>query len=80
MEQESVKRRLHLSNALIDCNRVSLNETPRDVSVRLHKHRILCVDDDVLGTHMRRDPERTRLLNRCLSLSPRGYALRSLYV
>ena len=32
MEQENVKRRLHLSNAPIDCNRVSLNQTPRDVS------------------------------------------------
>src|SRR5579863_752572 len=53
MEQDNVKRRLHLSNALMDCNRVSLNETSRDVSVRVHRHRILCVDDDVLGTHMR---------------------------
>jgi CheY-like chemotaxis protein len=53
MGQENVKLRLHLSNALIDCNRVSLNETPRDVSVRVQEHRILCVDDDVLGTHMR---------------------------
>jgi CheY-like chemotaxis protein len=53
MEQKNVKQRLHLSNALIDCNRVSLNETPRDVSVRIHKKRILCVDDDVLGTTLR---------------------------
>ena len=37
----------------MDCNRVSLNETSRDVSVRVHRHRILCVDDDVLGTYMR---------------------------
>jgi CheY-like chemotaxis protein len=54
MEQENVKPRLHLSNALIDSNRVSLNKMPLDVSpVRVHKHRILCVDDDVLGTTMR---------------------------
>jgi CheY-like chemotaxis protein len=53
MEQENVKQRLHLSNVQIDCNRVSLNKTPRDVPVRVHKHRILCVDDDVLGTNMR---------------------------
>jgi CheY-like chemotaxis protein len=54
MEQENVKPRLLSSNALIHSNRVSPNKTPLDVSpVRVHKHRILCVDDDVLGTTMR---------------------------
>jgi CheY-like chemotaxis protein len=54
MAQENVKPRLHSSNALIDSNRVSPNKTPLDVSPgRVHKHRILCVDDDVLGTTMR---------------------------
>jgi CheY-like chemotaxis protein len=54
MEQENVKQRLHLSNALIDSNRVSLNKTLLDVSpVRVHRDCILCVDDDVLGTTMR---------------------------
>jgi CheY-like chemotaxis protein len=54
MEQDNVTRRLHLSNALIDSNRVSLNETPPDVSpTQVHTHRILCVDDEVLGTTMR---------------------------
>ena len=47
MEQENIERRLHSSNALIDSNRVSLNKMPLDLSpVRIHKHRILCVDDD----------------------------------
>lgn len=54
MEQGNVKQRLHLPNALIDCNRVSLNNAPPDVSpVRVHRHCILCVDDDVLGTNVR---------------------------
>jgi CheY-like chemotaxis protein len=54
MEQEDVKRRLYLSNALIDSNPVSPTKAPLDLSpVRVHKHRILCVDDDVLGTTMR---------------------------
>jgi CheY-like chemotaxis protein len=54
MEQQNAKRRLHLSNAPIDMNRVSLNKTPLDVSpLRVRQHRILCVDDDVLGTTMR---------------------------
>ena len=54
MERENVKRILHLSNALIDSNRVSLNKVPLDVSpVQVHRHRILCIDDDVLGTTMR---------------------------
>jgi CheY-like chemotaxis protein len=54
MEQENVKRSLHLSNTLIDNNRVSLNKTHLDVSPEgVHKHRILCVDDDVLSTTIR---------------------------
>jgi response regulator RpfG family c-di-GMP phosphodiesterase len=54
MQQENVKPSLHSSNALIDGNRVTPNITPPDVSpVRVRKHRILCVDDDVLGTTIR---------------------------
>jgi CheY-like chemotaxis protein len=53
MAQTNVIQRLHLSKVLTDCNRASLNETPRDISVGVHKHRILCVYDDVLGTNMR---------------------------
>jgi CheY-like chemotaxis protein len=45
---------LDISNGLIDSDRISFNKAPVDVSpVRIRKHRILCVDDDVLGTTMR---------------------------
>ena len=54
MKQGNVQPRLYLSNGLIDSNRVSFSKTPLDVSSpRIQKHRILCVDDDVLGTTMR---------------------------
>lgn len=54
MKQENVQQRLHLSNGLIDGDQVSTNKMPVDVApVRIHKQRILCVDDDVLGTTMR---------------------------
>jgi len=54
VKQGNVQRRLHLSNGLIDSDRVGFSKTPADVSpVRIHKQRILCVDDDVLGTSMR---------------------------
>ena len=54
MKQENVQRRLHLSNGLIDGDQVSVSKRPVDVSpARIHKQRILCVDDDVLGTTMR---------------------------
>ncbi len=54
MKQENVQRRSYLSNGLIDSDQVSVNKVPVDVSPdRIHKQRILCVDDDVLGTTMR---------------------------
>lgn len=54
MKQENVQRRLYLSNGLMDGDQVAINKMPVDVSpVRIHKQRILCVDDDVLGTTMR---------------------------
>ena len=54
MKQEDVQQRLHLSNDLIDGDQGSANTMPVDVApVRIHKQRILCVDDDVLGTTMR---------------------------
>jgi CheY-like chemotaxis protein len=54
MKQENVEQSLHVSNALMDSNWVSFNKVPLDVSpVQVHKHRILCVDDEVLGTTMR---------------------------
>jgi CheY-like chemotaxis protein len=54
VKQGNVQRELYLSNCLIDCDRVSFNKTTVDVSpVQIHEHRILCVDDDVLGTTMR---------------------------
>lgn len=54
MEQISVKRRLRLSDTLIDGYRLGANKGPLHVSpVQSHKHCILCVDDDILGTTMR---------------------------
>ena len=54
LKQENVKQKLYLSDTLIDSNWVSFNKVPLHVSpVQVHKHRILCVDDDVLGTTLR---------------------------
>ena len=54
MKQGNVKRELDLSNGLIDSGQGSPNQMPVDVSPeRVHKQRILCVDDEVLGTTMR---------------------------
>ena len=54
VKQENVQRSLYLSDDPIDCDRVSVNKFSVDVSpAAVHKHRILCVDDDVLGTTMR---------------------------
>jgi CheY-like chemotaxis protein len=65
MKEEKVKPRLHQSNTLIDINWVSSEQLPLPTSttptassttsatVQLHKRRILCVDDDVLGTTLR---------------------------
>jgi CheY-like chemotaxis protein len=54
VKQENVQRRSYGSDGLIDSDRVGFNRVPGDVSpAALHKHRILCVDDDVLGTMMR---------------------------
>jgi CheY-like chemotaxis protein len=54
VKQENVQRELHLSNSMIDSDQVSDNKMPVGVlPVRIHKQRILCVDDDVLGTTMR---------------------------
>ena len=55
-ESETEKRptELYLSNGLIESDQVSVNKMPVDVSpAQIHKQRILCVDDDVLGTTMR---------------------------
>jgi CheY-like chemotaxis protein len=52
--QEYVQRRWSLSNGLIDTDRVGLTKRLYKVSPGpVQKHRILCVDDDVLGTNMR---------------------------
>jgi CheY-like chemotaxis protein len=54
VKQEYVQRSLHLSDDLTDRDRVSVNKPPLNASpAALHGHRILCVDDDVLGTNMR---------------------------
>jgi len=54
MKQGNVQWELDLSNDLIDSDQVNANKMPVDVSpARIHKQRILFVDDDVLGTTMR---------------------------
>ena len=54
MKQENVQRGLWLSDGLINSDRVGFNKTRVDVSLApVHKRRILCVDDDVLGSTMR---------------------------
>jgi CheY-like chemotaxis protein len=54
VKQENVQRGLGLSNGLINGDQVSVDKAPVDVlPVRIRKQRILCVDDNVLGTTMR---------------------------
>ena len=54
MKQEYVQRSLYLSNGQIDSDRVGSTNRLYDVPPGpVHKHRILCVDDDVLGANIR---------------------------
>ena len=54
MKEEKVEQRLHIQNTLIDGNSVSFEQVPvHCLPVQLHKHRILCVDDEIPGTRMR---------------------------
>lgn len=54
MKQGIVQRGLYLSSGLIESDRVGFDKAPVDDSpAPVRKHRILCVDDDVLGTTMR---------------------------
>jgi CheY-like chemotaxis protein len=54
MKEEKVEQRLHIQNTLIDGNSVSVEQVPvHGLPVQLHKHRILCVDDEIPGTRMR---------------------------
>jgi CheY-like chemotaxis protein len=54
VKQESVKQRLHLPNTPGDSNWGRTNKASLHVSsAKVHKHRILCVDDDILGTTIR---------------------------
>jgi CheY-like chemotaxis protein len=54
VKQENVQRSLYLSDDLIDSDRVSADKLPVDVlPASVHKHHILCVDDDVLGANIR---------------------------
>jgi hypothetical protein len=54
MKEEKVEQRLHTQNTLIDGNSVSFEQVPvHGLPVQLHKHRILCVDDEIPGTRMR---------------------------
>ena len=48
MKQEIVEQRLLMPNTLIDSNSVSFKQVPvHSLPVQLHKHRILCVDDEI---------------------------------
>jgi CheY-like chemotaxis protein len=54
MTAEKSKPRLHQSDALIDSNWVSSEQLPLCASsAQLHKRRILCVDDEIVGTALR---------------------------
>jgi CheY-like chemotaxis protein len=54
VKQEYVQRSLHPSDDLIDSDRGGLTKHLYEVPPGpVHKHRILCVDDDVLGTTIR---------------------------
>lgn len=54
VKQQYVQRSLYLSDELIDGDRVRISKQPINTSpAAFHKHRILCVDDDVLGTTIR---------------------------
>ena len=54
MKEEKVEQRLHIQNTLIDGNSVSFEQVPvHGLPVHPHKHRILCVDDEIPGTRMR---------------------------
>ena len=54
MKQGKVEQRLHIPNALIESHSVNPKQMPdHGLPVQLHKHRILCVDDEIPGTRMR---------------------------
>jgi CheY-like chemotaxis protein len=54
VKQEYVQRSLYPSDDLINSDRVGLIKHLYEVPPEpVHKHRILCVDDDVLGTNLR---------------------------
>jgi CheY-like chemotaxis protein len=54
VKQEYLQPSLYLSNGQVDSDRVGSTKRPHDVSPGpVHKQRILCVDDDVLGTTIR---------------------------
>ena len=54
MKQKKVEQRLHIPNTLIDSNSVSFRQVPvHGLPVQINKHRILCVDDEIIGTRIR---------------------------
>jgi len=54
VKRENVKDRLHLSNPLKDINWLGLSKgLLQGPPVQVHKHRILCVDDDIVGIALR---------------------------
>jgi hypothetical protein len=61
MKQKKVEQRLHIPNTLIDSNSVSFKQAPvPGLRVQPHKHRILCMDDEIPGTRMRGEILRER--------------------
>ena len=61
MKQKKVEQRLHIPNTLIDSDSVSFRQVPvHGLRVQPHKHRILCVDDEIRGTRMRGEILRER--------------------
>jgi CheY-like chemotaxis protein len=54
MKEEKVKPSLYQSTPVIDANWVGSDQVAHSNSaMQIHKHLILCVDDDVLGTTLR---------------------------
>jgi len=54
MKQKTVEQRLYIPNTLIDSNSVSVKQEPvHGLRAQINKYRILCVDDENIGTRIR---------------------------
>jgi CheY-like chemotaxis protein len=53
MKQEQIERSLSSSNALISCEWLGSSRGAHLSSAQVDKHRILCVDDEIIGSEIR---------------------------